>query len=321
MSSKVVLITGITGFSGSHLAEYMLDKGYKVCGLTRGRYQQFNFIENIKDNIDLKLGDLSDINSIRELLIETNPDIIYHLGAQTSVPMSWRAPKLTIDSNTLGTLNLLESIRKLDINPRTIIVGTSEEYGMVYQDETPIKEEQPFRPLSPYGVSKVATDLLGYQYHQSYGLDIVRVRPFNIIGSRGGTEIFTANFAIQLNKIEKSLQESIIKVGNLNSIRDLVDVRDLCRAYEMCINKCETGDVYNICTENGHTINYILDLMIKLSNIENVECVVEPNRLRPSDVVNLIGCNKKFVKTTGWKPTYTLEQSLEEVLNYWSYMI
>ena len=313
---KKILITGITGFTGSHLADYCINK-YDIYGLTRGRYQQYNFIDHIKDRIKLIIGDLSDIHSIRRCLEDSEPDIVFHLGAQTSVPMSWRAPKLTIDSNTLGTLNLLESVRKSRYNPTIIIIGTSEEYGIVYPNETPIKETNPLRPLSPYGVSKIATDMLGYQYHQSYGLKTIRLRPFNIVGPRGGTEIITANFAIQLTNIEKG-KEPYIDVGNLKSIRDFNDVRDIVRAYDMSIDKCDYGDVYNVCTGIGITMKTLLTTMVKLSKIDKkVYTKIDQNRLRPSDVENLIGDSSKFRNKTGWMPQYTLDKSLLDVLEYW----
>jgi len=314
------LITGITGFSGSHLAEYCLNQGYEVFGLTRGRYHQYNFINHIKNQITLIGGDLSDFNSMRKLLENSEPDIIFHLGAMTSVPISWRAPKLTIDSNTLGTLNLLESIRKSKYNPKILNIGTSEEYGLVYPNEVPIKEENPLRPLSPYAVSKIASDLLGYQYHQSYGLKIIRVRPFNIVGTRGGREIVTAEFAYQLIEIENGIRNSYIRVGNLNSIRDFNDVRDIIRAYDLAIKKCDYGTVYNICSQSGITIRELLNKMISLSYVINkkkIRIEGEDKRMRPSDVENLIGDSTKFRKKTGWKPEISLEKSLQDVIEYW----
>lgn len=313
-----VLITGITGFTGSHLADYCVEKGYNVYGLTRGRYHQYTFIEHLKDKINLIEGDLSDIHSIRRCIEKITPDKIFHLGAMTSVPLSWTAPKTTIDTNTLGTLNLLETVRTSEENPQILVVGTSEEYGLVHPEEVPIKETNPLRPLSPYGVSKIASDLLGYQYHRSYGLKCIRVRPFNIVGPRGGQEIVTANFATQIIEVERGRKEHI-DVGNLTSVRDLNDVRDIVRAYDIALERCEYGDVYNICTGNGITIHELLRKMIGLSNItnHNVEFKRAEDRMRPSDVENLVGDSTKFRLKTGWEPEIELDKSLMDVLDYW----
>lgn len=310
-----VLITGITGFTGSHLADYCVEKGYEVFGLTRGRYHQYTFIEHLKDKIELIEGDLSDIHSIRRCMETVYPDKIFHLGAMTSVPLSWSAPKTTIDTNTLGTLNLLESVRTYGDDPEILIVGTSEEYGLVHPDEAPIKETNPLRPLSPYGVSKIASDLLGYQYHRSYGLKCVRVRPFNIVGPRGGQEIVTANFAIQIINIEKG-HKNHMEVGNLKSIRDFNDVRDTVRAYDVALKMCDFGEVYNICTGKGITINQLLLRMLDLTG-QTAEIYEAHERMRPSDVENLIGDSTKFRKKTGWEPEIPLDESLMDVLSYW----
>ena len=318
--SKNVLITGITGFSGSHLAEHCINKGYNVFGLTRGRYHQYTFINHIKDKLNLIEGDLSDIHSVMNCLKISQPEVIFHLGAMTSVPYSWNAPKVTIDTNSLGTLNILESIRKIDIDPIVVNIGTSEEYGLVHPDEVPIKETNPLRPLSPYAVSKIASDMFGYQYFKSYGLKIIRLRPFNIIGPRGGQEIVTANFATQIAKIEKGMRKPYVEVGNLDSIRDFNDVRDIVRAYDISTKNCKFGDVYNICTGEGITIYSLLRKMINLSKISHetvVEFRAKDERMRPSDVVNLIGDSTKFKEQTGWKQEYTLDDSIITILNYW----
>jgi GDP-4-dehydro-6-deoxy-D-mannose reductase len=311
-----VLITGITGFTGSHLAEYCLNKGYEVFGLTRGRYHQYNFIEHIVDKLKLIEGDLSDYHSIQSCLKESEPDLIFHLGAISSVPLSWKAPQSTFNTNTTGTLNILEAVRMSKLDIKTLVVGSSEEYGLVYKDETPIKETNPLRPLSPYGVSKIASDLLGYQYYKSYGLKVIRVRPFNIIGTRGGQEIVTANFALQLSKIKNGKQKTL-KVGNMDSIRDFNNVKDIVRAYDIAMDKCDYGDVYNICTGNGITIKELLDKMILISEIYNISYDKDIKRVRPSDVDNLIGDSTKFRDKTGWTPKIPLDESIREVLDYW----
>jgi len=315
MGKKKVLITGITGFTGSHLAEYLLKKGYVVDGTIRGRCRQTEFIDNVKDKLNLLECDLTDINSVFTTLEESQPDVIFHLAAQSFVPTSWRAPQETFNTNALGTLNLLEAVRKTSIDPVVQIAGSSEESGMVYPDECPIEETNPLRPLSPYAVSKVAQDLLGYQYFKSYGIKVIRTRCFNIIGPRSGRKIVSAKFARQVVDIENGRRKKLM-VGNLEAVRDFVDVRDVVRAYEIATKECRYGDVYNISTGVGHSIKEILDILRELSH-KDIPIEVDKNMLRPSDVLLLVGNSNKFRNNTGWKPEYKFKQSMKSVLLYW----
>jgi len=222
-----------------------------------------------------------------------------------------------MNTNILGTLNLLEVVRKSSLSPIVLISGSSEEYGMVYEDETPIKETNQLRPLSPYAVSKVTQDLLGYQYYKNYGLHIKRTRAFNLIGPRSGPKIVSASFAKQIVKIEKGLQTPILNVGNLDAIRDFNDVRDVVRAYVLATtNLCDDGDVYNISTGKGHVIREIIEEYSNLIDTP-IAIVQDEKRMRPSDVPVLIGDSTKFRRATGWLPEYTFKQSLRDVLEYW----
>jgi GDP-4-dehydro-6-deoxy-D-mannose reductase len=319
-----ILITGITGFTGSHLSELLTkDCNNKIYGTIRGRCKQTIFIDHIKDKLTLLECDLTDYNSIQTTLEESQPDIIYHLGAQTFVPTSWRAPQETMNTNVLGTLNLLEAIRKSKFNPKIMIAGSSEEYGMVERNEVPIKETNPLRPLSPYAVSKVTQDLMGYQYYRSYGLHIVRTRSFNLMGPRSGEKIVTANFAKQIAKMESeesrykgSNNKYTLTTGNLDSIRDFNDIRDIVRAYELAIKYGKDGEVYNICSGKGYSIREIVNIYRKNTYI-NFDVSIDESKSRPSDVPILVGDSKKFRKLTSWKPEYDIKKSLEDVLNYW----
>jgi GDP-4-dehydro-6-deoxy-D-mannose reductase len=305
-----ILITGISGFTGSHLVERLINSKDKIYGTIRGRCRQTTNIDHIKDKLTLLECDFTDYNSVQQTIEESEPDYIYHLGAQTFVPTSWRAPQETMNSNVLGTLNLLEAIRKSKYNPKILIVGSSEEYGQVEQDEIPIKETNPLRPISPYAVSKVAQDLLGFQYNKSYGLKTIRTRAFNLIGPRSAEKIVSANLAIQF------LHQDVIYVGNLDTIRDFNDVRDVARAYELAIEKGKYGDVYNISTGEGHKIREIVDIYSKQMP---GKCILfDKTRVRPSDVSLLVGDSTKFNNLTGWKPYISFESSVIEVLHYWS---
>ena len=310
-----VLITGITGFAGSHLAEFLLSKKYEVHGIERWRSKTEN-IEGFKDKITLHECDIKDYHSVKKVIENVMPEKIFHLAAQSFVPASWNAPSETIITNVIGELNIFEAVKELKINPWIQIACSSEEYGMVYENEVPIKETNPLRPLSPYGVSKVAQDMLGYQYYQSHNLNIVRTRTFNHEGPRRGEVFVTSNFAKQIAEIEKKKKPPVVYVGNLDARRDYTDVRDIVRAYWLATEKCVAGEVYNICSGRDWKIKDMLNYLLSLSKIK-VEVKQEPGRMRPSDVQILLGDGTKFMKQTGWKPEIPFEKTLEDLLNYW----
>jgi len=311
------LITGITGFAGSHLAEYILAEqpGVEVFGTFRWRSRMDN-VEHLDGRIRLVEADLRDYTSMHRALEVSRPDVIFHLAAQSFVPSSWNAPSDTIVTNVTGQTNLFEAIRALKLDPVVQIACSSEQYGLVHPEETPIKETNPLRPLSPYAVSKVAQDYLGYQYFQSYGLKAVRTRGFNHTGPRRGQVFVTSNFCSQVAAIELGLQEPVIRVGNMEAIRDFTDVRDMVRAYWLAVTKGKHGEVYNLATGTGITIQELLDRLLSLSTAK-VDVVQDPERMRPSDVVRLIGDSSKFRRDTGWEPQVPFEKTLRDTLQYW----
>ncbi|MFA5054803.1 MAG: GDP-mannose 4,6-dehydratase [Dehalococcoidia bacterium] len=311
---KRALITGITGFAGSHLAELLLNKKMEVYGTARWRSKLDN-IEHIKNDIHLLTADMRDGHSMEIVLAESKPDYIFHLAAQSFVPMSWRAPADTMETNVIGTIHLFEAVRKLDINPKIQVAGSSEEYGMVDQNELPIKEDNPLRPLSPYAVSKVAVDKLSYQYHMSYKLNIVVTRGFNHTGPRRGEVFVSSNFAKQIAEIEKGASP-IIHVGNLKAMRDFTDVRDMVKGYLLAIEKCQPGETYNICSGKTVRIQELLDILMTMTP-KKIKVQQDPDRMRPSDVEVLQGDCTKFKKQTGWKQTIPFEKTMEDLLNYW----
>ncbi len=311
-----VLVTGITGFVGSHLAEFLLQQGgIQVFGTQRWRSKTDN-IDHLRSKITLRECDLRDATSVRQALADIKPERIFHLAGQSFVPMSWHAPSETMTTNSIGQINLLESLRELKLGPRVQVAGSSEEYGLVLPNELPLTEASPLRPLSPYAVSKVAQDFLGFQYARSYKMFIVRTRAFNHSGPRRGEVFATSNFAKQIALIEAGLQEPVISVGDLSSRRDFSDVRDIVRGYWLCLEKGEPGEVYNLCSGRDVAIRDVLDILLKLSSAK-VQVKVDPARLRPSDVQILKGDCSKFTRQTGWKPAIPLEQTLEDLLNYW----
>lgn len=309
------LITGISGFVGSHLAEFLLTKKIEVFGIIRWRSQLRN-IHHILDKLTLIEADIRDSFSLIKLLKEVEPNFIFHLAAQSFVPTSWSAPAETLETNILGTVNLLEAIRVINCNPRIHIAGSSEEYGLVFPNELPVTETNPLRPMSPYGVSKVASDLLGFQYHQSYGLKIIRTRAFNHTGPRRGDPFVCSNFAKQIAEIERGVQEPVISVGNLEAERDFSDVRDIVRAYWLSLQKGRFGEVYNICSEKTQKIQNVLESLLSMSEVK-IKVKVDSHRLRPSDVQMLLGDCSKFRGETGWRPTIPFEKTMIDLLEFW----
>jgi len=311
------LITGITGFAGSHLAEFILSNhpDVEVYGIMRWRSRTEN-IEAIEKRVQLVECDLRDATSVKTLLGRVRPDKIFHLAAQSYVPASWNAPGESLTTNIIGQLNIFEAVRELKIEPWIQIACSSEEYGLVKEDELPIKETNPLRPLSPYAVSKVGQDYLGYQYHMSFGLNVVRTRAFNHDGPRRGDVFVSSNFAKQLVEVEKGKRPAVIHVGNLEARRDFSDVRDIVRGYWLSLERCEAGEVYNLCSGKAYSIQEVLDRLIELSGAK-VKIEQDPARLRPSDVPVLIGDCTKFREVTGWKPEIPYDKTLADMLDYW----
>src|SRR3989344_1170103 len=314
---KKVLITGINGFVGSHLDEYVIENNLgEVYGTVRGKTPSYVNLEKVLGKISIMSCDLVDAFSTDNVVKEIQPDIVFHIAAQAFVPASWKSPAETMSSNVLGSLNLFEAIRRNNIDPHIQIACSSEEYGLVHKNEVPIKETNPLRPLSPYGVSKVAMDLLGYQYFKSYGMKIVRTRAFNHSGPRRGQEYVDSNWARQVALIEAGKQKPELFVGSLTARRDFTHVRDIVRAYWIAATKATPGEVYNICTGKDYSMQEVLDMLLKMTS-KKIKVTQDPERMRPSDVLILLGDCSKFRKETGWKPEISYEQTLKETLDYW----
>jgi len=309
------LITGVTGFAGSHLAELLLKEGVTVHGIQRWRSKSDN-IDAIKDKIVLHEADLLDAHSLYSVIDEVKPHYIFHLAAQSYVQSSWASPSNTLEVNIIGSVHLFEAVNKSGLDTVIQIACSSEEYGKVLSNELPIKETNPLRPLSPYAVSKLAMDYLGYQYHESYGVKIIRTRGFNHTGPRRGDVFSESTFAKQIAEIEKGKREPVVYVGNLNAVRDYTDVRDMVRAYYLSVKKCLPGEVYNISTGKGWKISDVLDMLLSMSK-SKIKIREDKERMRPSDVEVLIGDSTKFRKQTGWKPEIAFTKTLTDLLDYW----
>jgi GDP-4-dehydro-6-deoxy-D-mannose reductase len=260
--------------------------------------------------------DLTDREQTSLVVEQVRPDYVFHLAAQSNVQEAFKDPEGTLMTNVVGQLHLLDALREHAPDARIMVTCSSEQYGLVQPEHIPIDEETPFRPNNPYAVSKIAQDALALQYYLSYGQEVIRVRPFNHIGP-GQTEHFvTSAFARQVALIEAGLQEPIIHVGNLEAERDFTDARDMVRAYLLALTRGQPGEVYNIGSGKGSTIQWVLDTLLSMSTVE-VEVRQDPARMRPSDIPSLICDPTRFRQQTGWQPEIPIEQTLRNILDYW----
>ncbi len=317
MTKQKVLITGISGFAGSHLAEYLISqKTYEVAGTFLFKKSLVN-VDHIKQNLHLVELNLVDQKKTSEVVKEIKPDLIFHLAALPAVGNSFKNPAETMINNITAQINILEAIKKLNFfDTRILIVSSADVYGKVPPEELPMDENTAFRPTNTYAVSKIAQDFLGFQYYISYRLKIIRVRPFNHIGPRQSAGFVVADFAKKIAEIERKKREPLLEVGNLGTKRDFTDVRDMVRAYEMVIKKGEEGEVYNIGSGVSYSMSDILERLLSFSKIK-IKVEIDPLLFRPEDSPDRICDNKKFVELTGWKPSIPIEESLKDTLDYW----
>lgn len=309
-------VTGSTGFSGSHLLELLLNKPEvsEVWGVKRDRSDLSN-VSHIIDQVKWVNMELTDAKSVYDTIEKIKPDRIYHLGAIAYVPSSWAYPDRVLQVNTIGTLNVLEAVRKYADDCILLTAGSSEEYGKVYEHELPIRETNQLRPISPYGISKVAADLLTRQFNASYGLKTVVTRSFNHSGARRGYPYVTSTIVRQALEIKSGKRKTFL-LGDTTPKRDFTNVRDIARAYYLT-HKCDWGDVYNVCSGKMYSIKEVVDMACKLLDLGEPKIEVDPEKLRPSDVSILLGDSTKFRKKTGWTITIPFEQTLQEIIDYW----
>ena len=318
-------ITGITGMVGSHLTDYLLaNTDWKICGLARWNDSLDNIEHlaeeiNKKERIELIYGDLNDLASLTTAVDKAKPDYVFHLAAQSYPQTSFDSPIETLQTNILGTANLLEALRKSPYKDAIIhVCASSEVFGRVSKEKLPINEECSFHPASPYAISKVGTDLVGRYYAEAYNMTIMTTRMFTHTGPRRGDVFSESTFAKQIAMIEAGLQEPKIYVGNLDSLRTYADVRDAVRAYHMLVTVNPiAGEYYNIGGSYTCTIKQMLYYLISRSKVKNIEIVTDPERLRPIDADLQVPDITKFQNHTGWKPQIFFEQTMDDLLEYW----
>ena len=304
------LITGCEGFIGSHMADFMLNKGFDVYASV---YADIKNISHLKGKINILSCDIRDSDRLDQVIQEVKPDYVFHFAAQSLVIPSWEDTKVTLDTDILGTFHLLDAIRKANIDPTVIVACSSAEYGLNYTNEIPVTETKVFRPSSPYGVSKIGTDMFAYLFWQAYKMKTIRIRPFNITGPRKVLDA-CSDFARGIVAIENGKSETL-DVGNIDTIRDVTDIRDGIKAIWLLSEKGVAGEVYNICCNKGYKIKDILHEFVSLSSKPIIIRQV-PEKMRPLDDSIQIGDNSKL-RALGWQPEILLKNTLADILDYW----
>jgi len=307
-----VLITGADGFVASHLiAELARDL---MCDITGIGLKPEPVID--VDCLDYQVLDLTEYEPLKDLIARVRPDAVFHLAAMPSVAMSWEDPWSTYRVNVLGQVNLMEAIRRLELETSVHITCSSEEYGKVPPEAMPMGEQMPFNPCSHYAVSKVAQEVLGLMYYQAFSWRVLVTRGFNQAGPGQSSDFVVSSFARQIAEIEVGLCEPVMKVGNLEAKRDFMDVRDTVRAYRLVMERGVAGSTYNVCSGAAHPVSEILDKLLEISGAE-IKVEREASRQRPSDIPLLLGDNTRLRKDTGWEPVIELETTLRDTLDYW----
>lgn len=312
---KKILITGASGFVGTHLIEFLLQGENQISGTYLEPKSKEN-LSRFAGKINLTEIDLNNENKVFSLIKEKKPNFIFHLAASTSPADSFKDPKGTIINNVLIELNLLEAVRKLSmLDTRILIASSADIYGKVKKENLPIKEDCPLNPTDPYAVSKIAQDFLALQYFNAYHLKAIRTRAFNHVGPGQSPNFVISAFAKKIVEIEKGIQKEI-NVGNLEAKRDFTDVRDMVRAYAQIIEKGEPGEAYNIGSGYSIKIAEVLETLIKFSQ-QKIKINVDKSLFRPVDNPELLCDATKVRKTINWKPEIAFDKTLEDILNYW----
>lgn len=308
-----VLITGMNGFAGSHLADLLrAETGWYLIGASRNATGDRRQPRESWWTIDLR-----DPDAVHRLIRTERPDLIVHLAAQPYVPTAWEDPWGTFEMNVRPQQYLFDAVLAARITPRIVIVSSNEVYGPPREAaDLPFAEERPTRPVNPYGVTKVAQEAMALQYRRSHGLDVVVARPFNHIGPRQTMTSVANQFARQIAEIEAGLAEPILRVGNMTAQRDFTDVRDVARAYLALIQLGEPGEIYNICSGRARPVQEILDLLLARASVP-IPVEIDEAKFRPADTPISFGSNAKIRAATGWAPRVPFEQTIADILDDW----
>jgi GDP-4-dehydro-6-deoxy-D-mannose reductase len=306
-------VNGAEGFMGTHLVEMLINEGHEVLATY---YNPGSDIFKLNRNVRIEECDVRDRTQVKKYLKEFKPDKIFHLAAQSYPTVSWEDPWYTIEINVIGTINIFEGLKELKLECKVLNACSSAEYGFVTQEEVPIEEEHSLKPLHPYGVSKVAQELLAYQYFKNFGLKVITIRIFNTTGPRKVNDV-CSDFTKRLIEIEKGINpEKKLKVGNLKTKRAIIDVRDALRGFELALDKATIGETYNLSGERVYEISEIVNMLRRLVNFD-FEIWQDPSLLRPTDEPIIFGSSEKFKRETGWQQEIPLEETLRDMLDYW----
>ena len=305
------LITGVGGFVGRHLLRHLEQEGDVVSGLGR-----VSDLAGLSEQVQVSYADLADREAVERFVRETQPEAVYHLAAQSSPAESLHDPWGTISNNLHAQINLFDALLSAGLRPRVLVVGSSDEYGPVSPEDVPTDENVPLRPATPYAVSKVGQDVMGFQYFAQHGLPVVRVRPFNHTGPGHDARFVVPSFARQIAEIEAGVREPVIRVGNLEAARDFTDVRDMVRAYRLALLLGTPGDVYNLGRGRSVRIADMVDQLVSLCRVP-VEVRTDPTLFRPADIPRQEADTRKFTTLTGWQPQVAWHTTLSDTLEYW----
>ncbi|WP_421908304.1 GDP-mannose 4,6-dehydratase [Methanolacinia petrolearia] len=313
---KKILITGISGFVGGHFVDYINKNhsDFEIYGISRSE-PSWDFVDNPGFHKFYK-ADLKDLLEIEAIIKEIETDYILHLAAQSSVAESWNTPVESFMNNMNAFLNIIETVRHNELNTRILSVGSSEQYGIIPEEDLPVSEDVQQRPGNPYAVARVSQENLAGVYAKGYGLDICCTRSFNHCGPGQKDNFVVSSLVKQFVMIAKGLQEPVLHIGNGAVIRDFLDVHDVVEAYFSLLSKGKSGEAYNICSGVGRSIVDIIEMLSGIYGID-VEIRQEASRLRPADNPRIIGSNKKICRDTGWKPKISFEETLRSVYDYW----
>lgn len=313
--TRRALITGIAGFAGSHLAEELVREGWEVYGIERHGAVMSNLTDLI-DRVRVEECDILSSKDVVYLISKHKPDAIFHLAGTSFVPDTQNAPQMAFEINVKGSLNMLEETRENAPDAGLILISSAEVYGSAATTRMPLTEDNKLRPVNIYALTKVCAEEISFYYHRVRGVNCVVLRPFNHIGPGQRPSFVTSAFALQIARIETGKQEPILEVGNLEATRDFTDVRDMVRAYRMALEYCEAAIPYNICSGKAYQIKEILDKLLAFSDAE-IEIRQAPERLRASEVPLFQGDHTRFTRATGWEPTFSIDETLKTILDYW----
>ena len=323
---KRILVTGSTGFVGSHMVDFLLKniKNINIYCTKRYHLSRLDKVKHFYNEVNWIDCDITDSVSVNKIIREIKPDKIFHFASESFVSPSWDHPNRYMSVNYNGTLNILDAIKNFSKNSKIIIPGSGEEYGEVQLKDLPINNSTLLNPVNPYAVTKIAQDLISFVYYKSFGTKVIRTRTFNHEGPRRENVFGISSYAYQIARIERGLQEPIVKVGVLTDKRNFTHVQDIVKAYWLASNKCKLGELYLIGNEKKNSIftfKQILNMLIKLSTINNIKYKEYKPFVRPTKVPFLIADIKKFKKETGWKPNLNIEDILNDTLNHWRHKL